>query len=190
MPIFWPSKLHRKKYVVTTLIFRPSKLRQKSTWNRRGFFDHRNYIETSTWKQLGFFDHRNYVEKVRGIDVDISTIEITSKKFVELTWIFRPSKLHRKKYMESTWIFRPSKLHQKSTWNRRGNSSKFGLPRIDVISTSNPRRFDVVCPLGVPYMLSCLTGLIPYVLWCLTCFVPYVSHTLRVFVPHLFFFLH
>ena len=95
--IFQPSKIHRKKYVVTTRIFWASKLRQKSTWNRRGFFDHRNYLETSTWKQLGFFDRRNYVEIVRGIDVDISTIEITSKKVRGTTWIFRPSKLHRNK---------------------------------------------------------------------------------------------
>ena len=69
--------------MVTTRIFGASKLRQKSTWNQRGFFDHRNYLETSTRKQLGFFDRRNYVEKVRGIDVDISTIEITSKQVGE-----------------------------------------------------------------------------------------------------------
>ena len=66
---------------------------------------------------------------------------------MEARWIFRPSKLHQKKYVETTWIFWPVKLHRKSTWKRRGNSSKFGLRRIDVISTSNGRRFDVVCPL-------------------------------------------
>ena len=70
------------------------------------------------------------------------------KKYVEMTWIFLPSKLHGKKCVETTWIFRSAKLHRKSTWKRRGNSSKFGLRRIDVISTSNRRRFDVVCPLG------------------------------------------
>ena len=63
--------------------------------------------------------------------------------------ISRPSKLHRKRCVESTWIFRPSKSHRKSTRKWSGNSSKFGLQRIDVISTSNPRRFDVVCPLGI-----------------------------------------
>ena len=69
------------------------------------------------------------------------------KKFVEITWTFRPVKLHRKKYVETTWVFRPSKLHRQSTRKWRGNSSKFGLRRIDVISTLNGRGFDVVCPL-------------------------------------------
>ena len=61
-------------------------------------------------------------------------------------WIFRPSKLHRKKYVETTRIFRLAKLHRKSTWKWRGNSSRFGLCRIDVISTLNRRRFDLVYP--------------------------------------------
>ena len=106
-PIFRPSKLHRKKYVVTTQIFGASKLRQKSTWNRRGFFDQRTYIDKSTWKQPGFFDHRNYVEKVRGIDVDISTIEITSKRYVHSTWKFVEiwsSTYRRNIHVESTSI--------------------------------------------------------------------------------------
>ena len=59
-------------------------------------------------------------------------------------WIFRPSKLHRKKYVETTRIFRLAKLHRKSTWKWRGNSSRFGLRRIDVISTLNRCRFDLV----------------------------------------------
>ena len=67
---------------------------------------------------------------------------------METTCIFRPSKLHRKEYVETMWIFRPSKLHWKSTPKWRGNSSKFGLRRTDVIPTSNRRGFDVVCPLG------------------------------------------
>ena len=53
---------------------------------------------------------------------------------METTWIFPPSKLHRKKYVETTWIFRSAKSHRKSTWKRRGNSSKFDLRRVDVIS--------------------------------------------------------
>ena len=52
--------------------------------------------------------------------MDISTSEITSKKYVETMWIFRPSILHQKKYVETTWIFRSSKLHHKkyvqTTW--------------------------------------------------------------------------
>ena len=129
-------------------------------------FHLRNWIEKTTWKQRGFFDQRNCIKKVRGNNVDhstsvitstkvrgnnedFSTIEIMSKKYVKITWIFQPAKLHQKKYVETTWIFRPSKLRRKSAWKRRGNSAKFGLRRIDVISTSNRRRFDVVCPLGV-----------------------------------------
>ena len=44
------------------------------------------------------------------------------------------------------------KLHQKSMWKWRGNSLKFGLQRIDVISTSNRRRFDMDCPLGIFFL--------------------------------------
>ena len=73
------------------------------------------------------------------------------RNYVETMWIFRPSKLHRRKYVETTWIFPPAKSHRKSTWKWRGNSLKFGLRRIDVISTSNRRGFDVVCPLGECY---------------------------------------
>ena len=106
--------------------------------------------------------------KVRGNNVEFSTIKITSKKYVKTMWIFRPSKsnrkeyvkttwtfwpaiLHRKKYAKTTWIFRPSKSHRKSTQKWRGNLSKFGIWRIDVVSTLIRRGFDVVCPLGSSY---------------------------------------
>ena len=56
------------------------------------------------------------------------------------------SKSHPKKYVEATWIFRSAKLHRKGTWKWRGNSSKFGLRRIDVIPSSN--RLEV--PVGQP----------------------------------------
>ena len=108
-------------------IFRPSNIHWKKV---RG-----NNVDFS----IGEIISKN----VRGNNVDFSTIEIPSKKDVEGTWIFRPAKLHRKKYVETTWIFRPSKLHRKSTWKWRGNSSKFGLRCIDVISTSNRRGFDM-----------------------------------------------
>ena len=81
-------------------------------------------------------------KKVRGNNADFSTIEITSKEHVEITWILRPLKLRRKKSVEMTWIFRPSKLHRKNTRESRGNSLKFYLWRINVISTSNRRGFD------------------------------------------------
>ena len=51
-----------------------------------------------------------------------------------------------------TWIFRSAKLHRKSTWKWRGNSSEFCLRRIDIISTSIRRGFDVECPFGNTYL--------------------------------------
>ena len=69
-----------------------------------------------------------------GDNVDFSTIQITSKEV-----------------RATTLIFRPSKLHPKSTRKWRGNSSKFCLRRIDVISTSNRRGIDALRPLGSRY---------------------------------------
>ena len=113
-------------------IFQPVKLLRKKymeiTWIFRPSKLHRRkYVET-TWIFWPSKLHR--------------------KEYMETTWIFRPAKLRQKKYLETTWIFRPSKLHQKSTQKWRGNSPKFVLRRIDVISTSNRRGFDMVCPLG------------------------------------------
>ena len=65
--------------------------------------------------------------------MDFSTIEITSKKQTNVG---------------TTSTFRSPKLHQKSTWKWRRDSSKFGLPRIDVQSTLNRRQFDVEHQLG------------------------------------------
>ena len=114
-------------------------------------------------------------KKVRANNVDFPAIKITQKKlhqkrYVETTWIFRPAKLHRKKYvkmtwsfgpskfhrkkyMEMTWIFQSVKFHRKCMWKWRWNSSKFGHQRIDVISTWNRHRFDVVCPSGCTFLL-------------------------------------
>ena len=88
-------------------------------------------------------------KKVRGSNVGFSTIEITSKKVRGNNVDFSTKEITSKNYVETTWIFRSVKLHRKSTWKRRGKSSKFGLRRIDIISTSNRHRFDVVCPLGL-----------------------------------------
>ena len=87
-------------------------------------------------------------KKVRGNNADFSTIEITLKKVRGNNVHFWPSKLHRKKYVETTRIFWSAKLHQKSMLKWRGNSSKFGVRCIDVISTSNRRWFNMKCPLG------------------------------------------
>ena len=75
-------------------------------------------------------------------------LKLHRKKYVETMWIFWPSKLSQKTFVETTWIFWLAKLHRKSTWKWRENFSKFGLQRLDVISASNPRLFDVECLLG------------------------------------------
>ena len=124
--IFRPSKLHRKGTWKQRRFFDHRNYIEKGTWKRRGFFDHRNYIEKSTWKQGRFFNHRNYIEKstwkqrgffdhgnlskkVGGNDVDFSNSEITSKKYVEMTWKFVEiwsSTYRRNIHVESMWIRR------------------------------------------------------------------------------------
>ena len=91
---------------------------------------------------------KTVLKKVSGNSVDFSTRKIILKKCVETTWSFQPSSLHWKMYVKTTWIFRSGRLHQKTTRKWRGNSSKFSLWRIDVISPWNRRRFDPACPLG------------------------------------------
>ena len=87
-------------------------------------------------------------KKVPGNKVDFLTVEITSKKVRGNNMDFLTSEITPKKVRGDDVDFRLSKLHWKSTWNRHGDSPKFGLRRIDVISTLNQRGFDVVCPLG------------------------------------------
>ena len=90
----------------------------KSTWKLRRFVNQRNYTEKNIWKQCRFFEHRNYVEKS------------TSKR----PWFF-----DQQNYIE--------KIRENNVEISR-NLSKFGLRCIDVVSTSNRRRFHVVCTLG------------------------------------------
>ena len=115
----------------TTWVFRPEKLHRKKC------------VETMWIFRLSKLHRKKYVGKTW----IFRPAKLHRKKYVETTWVFWPSKLRRKKYVETTWIFRSAKFYRKSTWKWRGNSSKFGLQRIDVISTWNRRRFDVVCPL-------------------------------------------
>ena len=116
-------------------IFRPSKLHRKK------------YVETTWIFRPAKLHRKKYVETT----LIFQPTKLHRKKYMETTWVFRPVKLHQKKYVETTWIFGSSKLHQKSMWKWRGNSSKFRLRRIAVISTSNWRGVDVVCPLGCTY---------------------------------------
>ena len=106
-----------------------------------------------TWKKVGgttwiFRPSKLHRERYVEATWIFQPAKLRRKMYVETTCIFQPSKLHRQRYVETTSIFRPLKLHRKSTRKWRGNSSKFGLRHIDVISTSNRRGFDMVCPLG------------------------------------------
>ena len=136
---------------------------KKNTWKQREFFDQRNYIKKSTWKQHGLFGHRSYIEKVCQNKLHFLTIKSTSKKYVETTWIFRPSKLYRKsennvEFLTSkiTWkklrisnvVFSISENKSKRYVEMRWKFAKIWSWCIDVISTWNWHRFDLVCPLG------------------------------------------
>ena len=88
-------------------------------------------------------------KKERGNKVDFSTIEVTSKKVCGNDMDFSSIEITSKKVRGNDVDSRAAKLHRKNTWKRHGNSSKFGIRRINVISTSNRCRFDVVCPLGI-----------------------------------------
>ena len=80
-------------------------------------------------------------------------------KYVKTTRISSSSKLLQRKFVETTSIFCPSKFHRKNTWKRRGNSSIFCFRRIDIISTSNWRRFYALCPLENNLMTKFATDL-------------------------------
>ena len=87
-------------------------------------------------------------KKVSRNDVDFSTIEITSKKVRRNNVDFSTSEITSKKVRRNEVDFSISEITSKNPVEMTGNSSKFGLRRIDVISTSNRRRFDVIRPLG------------------------------------------
>ena len=85
---------------------------------------HQKYVKKSKLKQRAYFDHRNSQIKIRGNNMDFSTIEmtstkvrgnnvdfliseITSKKNAEMTWKFVEiwsSTYRRNTHVESTWI--------------------------------------------------------------------------------------
>ena len=90
-------------------------------------------------------------KRVHRKNVDSSTIKIISKKALGNNVDYSTIETRWKEYLEATWIFWSAKLHWKSTRKWRGNLSKFCLPRINIIPTSNWYGFDVVCPLGVVF---------------------------------------
>ena len=110
------------------------KLNKISAWIETPWIFWQEKLHTkSMWLQGGFFNHKNYIEKSM--------------------WKKRGFFKHRNYIEKNTWKQRGFFDHQsyieKCTWKRRGNSSKFGLRRVDVISASNPRWFDMECPLGM-----------------------------------------
>ena len=111
----------------TEWIFRPSKLHQKSTWKKQRYFDQRITPTKVRGNNVDFSTINIKPNKVRGNSMDFSIIEITSKKV-----------------RGNDVDFRPAKLHRKNKWKLRGNSSKFGLRRnIHVESTSIQRGVSV-----------------------------------------------
>ena len=70
-----------------------------------GFSDHQNYIEKSKWKQRVILTSEITPKKVRGNNVDFSSIEITSKKVPRNNVDFSTSEIKSKKYVEMTWKF-------------------------------------------------------------------------------------
>ena len=100
------------------------------------------------WKDVDLSPIKITSNKLHLNNVDFLLIDITSNKVRWNDVDFPLIKITSKKYVETTWIFHPSKLHRENTSKRCGNLSIFSFRRIHVISTSNRRRFDVLCPLG------------------------------------------
>ena len=129
---FCSSKLDRAKCVETRSIFHSSNL----CWTK-------HVKRASIFRPLKL-RQRNYV-KTTSI---FRSSKLRWTKYLQTTSISYPSKFRWRKYVETTSTFRPSNLHCKSPLKWRGNLSMFSLQRIDVISPSNRRRFDVVCRFG------------------------------------------
>ena len=92
---------------------------------------HRNCIGKVHQNDVEFSPIKITVKKVHRNDVDFLHIEITSNKTRPNNVYFSPFKVTSKNFLEMTWKF----------------VDIFFWP-IEVISTSNWRRFDVLCPLG------------------------------------------
>ena len=153
-----PQQCRHPKLLGSVVVLQiPRKLTCSTSFNNVGSYKIQISVELcwkQRWKQLCW---KKYVETTwifrplklhRKKYVETMWIfrqsKLHQKKYVETTWIFRPSKWRRQKYVETTWIFRSAKLPRKSLWKWRGNSSKFGLGRIDVISTSTwSARWDI-----------------------------------------------
>ena len=133
-----PMKLRRNKYVDR---------------NNVHFLTIEITLKRVCGKNVDFSTIKITSKKLRGNNEDFLTIEITFKKVRGNNVHFSTREITSKKSnVGTTWIFWSSKLRRKSTWTRRGNSFKFGFQGIDVISTSNRHRFNVVFPSGIVFL--------------------------------------
>ena len=87
------EKIHRNEFTLkrdskTTLIFKILKTYQKKTLKEPRIFLLQQHIKRTMSKLRQFFINRNYNEKVHRNDVDYSSIEINSKKYIKMTWKF------------------------------------------------------------------------------------------------------
>ena len=134
---FLPVEISSKKVRANNVGFSTIKI----TWNK--------VSENS----VSFLTREITSKKVRRNNVGCSTIEIKSKKVrgknVDIsTSKITPKKVHGNDVDFLISEFISKKLYQKSMSKWPENSSKFDLRCINVISTWNRRRLDVVRPLG------------------------------------------
>ena len=85
----------------------PLKFDLKNTSNQSQFFAHRNYVEQSTSKHL---HGRSDLDFVRWFFIDFSSIKISLKKYVEITW----------KFADFFFLLYRHKIDIESTLIRRG----------------------------------------------------------------------
>ena len=123
-----------------------------SKWKQHGFFDQRIYIEKSTWKKRGYYDQRNYVYKSTWkLRRFVNQRNYTEKNMWKQCRFFEHRNYVEKSTWKRPWFFDQQNYIEKIRENNveiSRNLSKFGLRCIDVVSTSNRRRFHVVCTLG------------------------------------------
>ena len=123
-----------------------------SKWKQHGFFDQRIYIEKSTWKKRGYYDQGNYVYKSTWkLRRFVNQRNYTEKNMWKQCRFFEHRNYVEKSTWKRPWFFDQQNCIEKireTNVEISRNLSKFGLRCIDVISTSNRRRFHVVCTLG------------------------------------------
>ena len=138
-----------------TLVFNISKTYEKDISKQPQFFAFQSYIKIcaqvtsvfhlsctiNTPKQCRFFVHGNQVEKITSKRHWSFVYRNYAKQSMSKRRRFFADRNYRKKVRWSDVDFLPIEITSKK-W--RGNLSIFSFWRIDIISTSNRRRFDVL----------------------------------------------